>query len=154
MAPLSTDIVPNPRCSSPGSEDKVEAELRERLNTLEPEPSREKLQSNSSSNSDSPPVQAEAKTPKSPKYELEIVWKNIYKFTFLHLVALCGLYLLPQMSWSTIFFGVAQYILACLVGLISNGNVRLNIQQFQSQTIRGLTFLNCIKYVDRWILWL
>ena len=52
----------------------------------------------------------------SSNHQVEIVWRNVAKFSFLHLIAFHGLVLLPGISWTTILFAVLQYVLACVVG--------------------------------------
>ena len=51
-----------------------------------------------------------------PEYKMQIVWQNVAKFVWIHLLAVNGIYcMFATASWQTLAFSVVCYVLAGLV---------------------------------------
>lgn len=48
-------------------------------------------------------------------YKKEIVWRNIAKFSILHMIALIGLTQVPKASLKTLIFGFVTFLISALV---------------------------------------
>ncbi len=62
------------------------------------------------------PVLTEASYPQKPA-PVKIVWRNVIWFIYLHLAALCGVYLLIWAKWQTWLASEYKYAFRCEVEL-------------------------------------
>ena len=51
------------------------------------------------------------------KYKPVIVWKNVFKFSVLHLLGINGLLLLQSVALETVIFSTILWIVACVVSV-------------------------------------